>query len=281
MAVVSLLLAAAAAAALKKAAAALCHCCALLEAAALQMSVHLDSILSTMSHGSLAKLSFKSINKARLERAAAAVVAHANIVNVDLSHNSITSNDAAHIAHIITSAPHVERLNISCNDFSGAEGCRLISAALQDNTVSFLPSICSLSTHMLPAAFACACPPVPRPHPPPAQSLKHLDIRASRVTDEGALHLVNALARNSCLLSLNIGNCHVTDASVDAICRVITGNSTLKSLHLKGCDISQPALLRVLDTARESGRFDGMGANALDAPGAQSNMLQEVGCCIS
>jgi hypothetical protein len=32
----------------------------------------------------------------------------------------------------------VERLNISCNDFSGAEGCRLIAAALQENTVRAL-----------------------------------------------------------------------------------------------------------------------------------------------
>ena len=100
------------------------------------------------------------------------------------------------------------------------------------------------------------------------------------MTDAGALHLLHALARNSCLLSLNIGNCSVSDASVDAICHVIRSNSTLQSLHLKGCDISEPALLRVLHTARECGRFDGMGANALDAPGAQSNMLQEVGCSI-
>ena len=99
------------------------------------MSVHLDSILSTLGHAPLAKLSFKSINKTRLEKAAAAVVGHQNITNVDLSHNSITSNDAIHIAHIIRSASHVERLNISCNDFSGADGCRLIAAALQENTV--------------------------------------------------------------------------------------------------------------------------------------------------
>jgi hypothetical protein len=100
------------------------------------MSVHLDSILSTLGHAPLAKLSFKSINKARLERAAAAVVAHTNITNVDISHNSITSNDAVHVARIISHAPHVERLNISCNDFSGADGCRLIAAALHGNTVS-------------------------------------------------------------------------------------------------------------------------------------------------
>lgn len=105
------------------------------------MSVHLDSILSTLSHSPLAKLSFKSINKTRLERAAAAIVAHTNVTNVDISHNSITSNDAAHIAHIISHAPHVERLNISCNDFSGAEGCRLIAAALQENTVRPHPSL--------------------------------------------------------------------------------------------------------------------------------------------
>jgi Ran GTPase-activating protein (RanGAP) involved in mRNA processing and transport len=114
----------------------------------------------------------------------------------------------------------------------------------------------------------------------PTQSLKHLDIRSSRLTDDGARHLIDALAHNSSLMSLNIGNCHVSDASVDAICRVIASNRTLKALHLKGCDISEPALLRVLNTARENGRFDGMGANALDAPGAQSNMLQDVGCCI-
>ena len=102
------------------------------------MSVHLDSILSTLGHAPLAKLSFKSINKARLEKAAIAVVTHTNITNVDLSHNCITSNDAAHIARIISCAPHVERLNISCNDFSGAEGCRLIGAALQENSVSAL-----------------------------------------------------------------------------------------------------------------------------------------------
>ena len=121
------------------------------------MSVHLDSILSTLHHGSLAKLSFKSINKQRLERAAAAVVAHANIAHVDLSHNSITSNDAPHIALIISSAPHVERLNISCNDFSAPDGCKLIAAPLQDNTVSFRPSTSPLPTYMLSAAC---------PHPP-------------------------------------------------------------------------------------------------------------------
>jgi Ran GTPase-activating protein (RanGAP) involved in mRNA processing and transport len=113
-----------------------------------------------------------------------------------------------------------------------------------------------------------------------SQSLKHLDIRSSRLTDLGARHLIDALARNSSLLSLNIGNCNISDASVDAICLVIQANRTLKTLHLKGCDISEPALLRVLNAARESGRFDGMGANALDAPGAQSNVLQEVGCCV-
>lgn len=112
------------------------------------------------------------------------------------------------------------------------------------------------------------------------QSLKHLDIRASRVTDAGALHLIHALQHNSCLLTLNMGNCSISDASVDAICHVIQSNRSLKSLHLKGCDISEPALLRVLSAARDSGRFDGMGANALDAPGAQNNMLQEVGCCV-
>jgi hypothetical protein len=105
-------------------------------------------------------------------------------------------------------------------------------------------------------------------------------MRASRVTDAGALHLFHALQHNSRLLSLNMGNCSVSDASVDAICDVIQSNSSLTSLHLKGCDISEPALLRVLSSARHSGRFDGMGANALDAPGAQNNMLQEVGCCV-
>ena len=100
------------------------------------------------------------------------------------------------------------------------------------------------------------------------------------MTDAGARHIIDALAINSTLLSLNLGNCSISDASVDAICHVITANRTLKSLHLKGCDLSQPALLRVLHTARDSGRFDGMGANALDAPGSQSNMLQDVGCCI-
>ena len=112
------------------------------------------------------------------------------------------------------------------------------------------------------------------------QSLKHLDIRSSRVTDVGARHLIDALAHNSSLLSLNIGNCNISDASVDAICHVIKVNRTLQSLHLKGCDITEQGLLRVLRTGRENGRFDGMGANALDAPGAQSNMLQEVGCCV-
>ena len=77
-----------------------------------------------------------------------------------------------------------------------------------------------------------------------------------------------------------MGNCSVSDASVDSICHVIQSNHSLKSLHLKGCDISEPALLRVLNAARDSGRFDGMGANVLDAPGAQNNMLQEVGCCV-
>ncbi len=100
------------------------------------------------------------------------------------------------------------------------------------------------------------------------------------MTDVGARHLIDALAHNSCLLSLNIGNCNVSDASVDAICHVIKINRTLQSLHLKGCDITEQGLLRVLHTGRENGRFDGMGANALDAPGAQSNMLQEVGCCV-
>jgi hypothetical protein len=129
--------------------------------AALQMSVHLDSIISTLSHAPLAKLSFKSINKARLERAAAAVVEHTNLSSVDLSHNSITCNDAAHIAHIIKSAPHVERLNISCNDFSGAEGCRLIAAALQENSVSFNPPLkhsvtATLKPKQLAATFGAA-----------------------------------------------------------------------------------------------------------------------------
>ena len=100
------------------------------------------------------------------------------------------------------------------------------------------------------------------------------------MTDAGALHLIHALRHNSSLLSLNMANCSVSDASVDAICEVIQSNRALKSLHLKGCDISEPALLRVLSAARDSGRFDGMGANALDAPGAQNNMLQEVGCCV-
>jgi hypothetical protein len=112
------------------------------------------------------------------------------------------------------------------------------------------------------------------------QSLKHLDVRSSRLTDDGARHLIDALAHNASLISLNIGNCHVTDVSVAAICSVIACNRTLKALHLKGCDLSEPALLRVLNTARDNGRFDGMGANALDAPGAQSNMLQDVGCCV-
>jgi Ran GTPase-activating protein (RanGAP) involved in mRNA processing and transport len=114
----------------------------------------------------------------------------------------------------------------------------------------------------------------------PPQSLTHLDVRASRVTDAGARHIINALASNCTLLSLNLGNCSISDASVDAICHVITTNRTLKSLHLQGCDLSQPALQRVLHTARDSGRFDGMCANALDAPGVQNNMLQEVGCCV-
>jgi Ran GTPase-activating protein (RanGAP) involved in mRNA processing and transport len=197
-----------------------------------------------------------------LEKAAAAVVTHTNITNVDLSHNSMTSNDASHIAHIIRSAPHVARLNISCNDFSSPAGCQCIATALQEGSVS---TVTRLSVLLALTSL---------------QNLQHLDMRASHVTDSGARHLFDALAHNSSLLSLNLSNCSISDASVDSICRVVKCNCTLKSLHLKGCDISQPALLLVLKTARESGRFDGMCADALDAPGAQNNMLQEVGCSV-
>ena len=62
-------------------------------------------------------------------------------------------------------------------------------------------------------------------------ALKTLKLAKNKITDDGALALINALYYNSALRALNLGSNLLTERTLDAFIELLKVKNTIKTIH--------------------------------------------------
>lgn len=124
------------------------------------------------------------------------ILDHPNLVELDLSHNSIGDRGARALGKFLNNHSKLSKL-IVCDNLIRSAGAMAIAHALTKNT-----------------------------------TLNMLDIRLNRLGDEGGQAVGRALLRNNTLTELNLSSNDLTEPSAAVLSQVVEQNKTLLSLDL-------------------------------------------------